>query len=161
MSHRPFIRRSIANTFYKFIYEKQSHNGISELLEILGSIINGFALPLKVRSKLTPPASELSAMGTVAQEEHKNFLAKALIPLHKPPKIDTFQTQLAYCVTQFVEKEPSLAEPVIKGLLSYWPTTNSSKTVLFLTELEEILELTPPQEFMNVSPMLFLSLIHI
>lgn len=59
MSHRPFTRRSIANTFYRFIYEEaRPHNGISELLEILGSIINGFALPLK--------------------EEHKNFLHKAV-----------------------------------------------------------------------------------
>jgi hypothetical protein len=29
------------------VYESAEHNGVSELLEILGSIINGFALPLK------------------------------------------------------------------------------------------------------------------
>ena len=77
MSHRPFIRRAINNTFYRFIYERDYHNGISELLEILGSIINGFALPLK--------------------EEHKTFLVKALIPLHKPKNINAFQQQLSYC----------------------------------------------------------------
>ena len=47
MSHRPFIRRSIHSIFYTYVYENSEHNGISELLEILGSIINGFALPLK------------------------------------------------------------------------------------------------------------------
>ena len=47
MSHRSFIRRTISNVFYRFVYEEQRHNGIGELLEILGSIINGFALPLK------------------------------------------------------------------------------------------------------------------
>eukprot|EP01052_Picozoa_sp_SAG31_P016509 SAG31_NODE_1096_length_9920_cov_14.794216_4_plen_154_part_00 len=92
MSHRPFIRRAINNVFYRFIYEKEAHAGISELLEILGSIINGFALPLK--------------------EEHKTFLQKALIPLHKPRNINAFHQQLAYCVTQFVEKDPKLAENV-------------------------------------------------
>jgi len=29
------------------VYETERHNGIGELLEILGSIINGFAIPLK------------------------------------------------------------------------------------------------------------------
>ncbi len=43
---------------------------------------------------------------------------------------------------QFVEKDSKLAEPVIRQLLKFWPVTNSSKEVLFLGELEEILELT-------------------
>merc|ERR1712216_695764 len=48
MSHRSFIRRTIQNVFCRFVYEPpERHNGIAELLEILGSIINGFALPLK------------------------------------------------------------------------------------------------------------------
>jgi serine/threonine-protein phosphatase 2A regulatory subunit B' len=29
------------------VFETERHNGVGELLEILGSIINGFALPLK------------------------------------------------------------------------------------------------------------------
>lgn len=48
---RAFIRRSINNVFFQFIYETERHNGIAELLEILGSIINGFALPLKEEHK--------------------------------------------------------------------------------------------------------------
>ncbi|CAA3000276.1 serine threonine phosphatase 2A 57 kDa regulatory subunit B theta isoform-like [Olea europaea subsp. europaea] len=47
MVHRPYIRKAINNIFYWFIFETEKHNGIAELLEILGSIINGFALPLK------------------------------------------------------------------------------------------------------------------
>ena len=47
MTHRSFIRRNVSNIFYGFVYEKTRHNGIGELLEILGSIINGFAIPLK------------------------------------------------------------------------------------------------------------------
>lgn len=131
MVHRPFIRKSINHVFYRFVYETERHNGIAELLEILGSIINGFALPLK--------------------EEHKLFLQRALIPLHKPKSLPMYHQQLAYCVTQFVEKDCTLASVVIRGLLRYWPVTNSHKEVLFLGELEEILELTHDAEFAMVA----------
>eukprot|EP00252_Welwitschia_mirabilis_P009236 TRINITY_DN21627_c0_g1_i1.p1 TRINITY_DN21627_c0_g1~~TRINITY_DN21627_c0_g1_i1.p1 ORF type:complete len:559 (-),score=89.40 TRINITY_DN21627_c0_g1_i1:273-1949(-) len=127
MMHRPFIRRAIGNIFYRFIYETEKHNGISELLEILGSIINGFALPLK--------------------EEHKLFLAKILMPLHKPKCLALYHQQLAYCITQYIEKDVTLVDTAIKGLLKYWPVTNSQKEVMFLGELEEILEITRSPEF--------------
>ncbi|KAK1266224.1 Serine/threonine protein phosphatase 2A 59 kDa regulatory subunit B' eta isoform [Acorus gramineus] len=135
MVHRPYIRKAINNIFYRFIFETEKHNGIAELLEILGSIINGFALPLK--------------------EEHKLFLVRALIPLHKPKCIPMYHQQLSYCITQFVEKDCKLADTVIRGLLKYWPVTNSSKEVLFLGELEEVLEATQPPEFQRCMVPLF------
>uniref|UniRef100_A0A7N1A0R2 Serine/threonine protein phosphatase 2A regulatory subunit n=1 Tax=Kalanchoe fedtschenkoi TaxID=63787 RepID=A0A7N1A0R2_KALFE len=135
MVHRPFIRKAINNIFYRFIYETEKHNGIAELLEILGSIINGFALPLK--------------------EEHKFFLVRVLIPLHKPKCIPMYHQQLSYCITQFVEKDCKLADTVIRGLLKYWPITNSSKEVMFLGELEEVLEATQPPEFQRCMVPLF------
>ena len=36
-----WLLQAINNIFYRFIYETEKHNGIAELLEILGSIING------------------------------------------------------------------------------------------------------------------------
>jgi hypothetical protein len=54
-----------------------------------------------------------------------------------------------------VEKDPKLAEPVLLQLLKFWPLTNSQKEVLFLGELEEILELTQPLEFQRVLVPLF------
>ncbi|XP_062191703.1 serine/threonine protein phosphatase 2A 57 kDa regulatory subunit B' theta isoform-like [Phragmites australis] len=135
MVHRPFIRKAINNIFYRFIFETEKHNGIAELLEILGSIINGFALPLK--------------------EEHKLFLVRALIPLHKPKCVSMYHQQLSYCVTQFVEKDCKLADIVIRGLLKYWPITNSAKEVMFLGELEEVLEATQPAEFQRCMVPLF------
>ena len=71
---RAFIRKQINNFFLrkvetlgsykvKSVYGTEHFNGVGELLEILGSIINGFALPLKA--------------------EHKQFLVRVLIPLHK------------------------------------------------------------------------------
>lgn len=54
----------------------------------------------------------------------------------------TFHQQLAYCVSQFVDKDPTLAVEVTESLIRYWPVVNSGKEVLFLNELEELLELT-------------------
>eukprot|EP01066_Platyproteum_vivax_P007604 Platyproteum_vivax@DN3009_c0_g1_i1.p1 len=135
MALRSFIRKAIQHVFFKFMYEVESHNGIAELLEILGSIINGFALPLK--------------------EEHKQFLEKSLIPLHKAKTLNPFHQQLTYCMAQYVEKDPRLAEPIVSGLLRFWPITNTPKEVLFLNEVEEILELTQPPEFQRVETPLF------
>lgn len=135
MVHRPFIRKAINNIFYRFIFETERYSGIGELLEILGSIINGFALPMK--------------------EEHKLFLVRALIPLHKPKSVGVYHQQLSYCITQFVEKDYKLADTVIRGLLKYWPVTSCQKEVLFLGELEEVLEATQSAEFQRCMVPLF------
>ncbi|CDH57495.1 b-type regulatory subunit of protein phosphatase2a rts1p [Lichtheimia corymbifera JMRC:FSU:9682] len=127
---RAFIRRSINNIFFQFIYETERHNGVAELLEILGSIINGFALPLK--------------------EEHKTFLIRVLIPLHKVRSLALYHPQLAYCVVQFLEKDPALTSEVVMGLLRYWPKVNSPKEVMFLNELEEILDIVDAYDFQRI-----------
>jgi serine/threonine-protein phosphatase 2A regulatory subunit B' len=99
MPLRSFLRSSIRHVFYTFVYETERHNGIGELLEILGSIINGFALPLK--------------------KEHLIFMKKALLPLHKPKCVALYHQQLSYCVTQFVEKDPLTGISVLKALVKY------------------------------------------
>jgi len=67
---------------------------ISRLIIVLFlySIINGFALPLK--------------------EEHKQFLMRVLIPLHKVRSLGVYHPQLAYCIVQFLEKDPTLTKEV-------------------------------------------------
>ncbi|PVZ96477.1 hypothetical protein BB558_007652 [Smittium angustum] len=127
LSLRSFIRKSINHIFLQFIYESDRHNGITELLEILGSIINGFTIPLK--------------------DEHKVFLRRVLLPLHKAKPMSTYHPQLAYCTVQFIEKDPSLAHPIVISLLKFWPKVNSPKEVMFLNELEEVLEVIGLDEF--------------
>ncbi|KAF2307434.1 hypothetical protein GH714_028567 [Hevea brasiliensis] len=56
---------------------------------------------------------------------------------------------------QFVEKDYKLADTVIRGLLKYWPLTNCQKEVLFLGELEEVLEATQSAEFQRCMVPLF------
>ena len=67
---------------------------MGELLEILGSIINGFAIPLK--------------------KEHLQFLEKALLPLHKPRSVAVYHPQLSYCISQYVEKDPETIVAVVQ-----------------------------------------------
>jgi len=121
MSYRSYIRKAISQVFFRFIYETGRHNGIGELLEILGSIINGFAIPLK--------------------QEHLQFLERALLPLHKPRTVNVYHGQLSYCISQYVEKDPETIVIVLGGLIRYWPWMSPTKQHLYLNELEEILEL--------------------
>ncbi|ETO30778.1 protein phosphatase 2A regulatory subunit B, partial [Reticulomyxa filosa] len=130
MKSRCFIRRTIHQALLLVIYDNVRHNGISELLEILGSIINGFAVPLK--------------------KEHVHFLRQVLIPLHKIPTLSQFHQQLAYCVTQFIQKDASLAGDVLSGMLKFWPVKSCQKEILFLSELEEVLELTATPQIESV-----------
>jgi len=125
-THRAYIRKQISFTFQRFAFETQRHNGIGELLEILGSIINGFALPLKT--------------------EHLRFLRTSLIPLHRAASVVHFHHQLTYCIIQYLEKDASTLIPIVKGLVQAWPWHQSTKQVLFLNELEDILE-TAASEF--------------
>lgn len=135
LGHRSFIRKTIKNIFVSYTYENEWMNGIPELLEILGSIVNGFALPLK--------------------EEHTDFLLRSLLPLHTTKTLALFHSQLIYCVSQYISKDPTLTYPVVKRLIRYWPVVNSTKELLFLGELEEILSIVEEQEYDKISDLVF------
>jgi len=132
---RGFIRTAIRDLFCTFIYETRRHNGIAEILEVLGSIINGFAVPLK--------------------EEHKQFLFRVLMPLHKPKNLTLYNTQLTYCICQFLDKEPSVVDTVFKLLMRMWPVGNSPKEVMFLTEIDELLNVVDELHFKRVRVPIF------
>lgn len=118
--YRSFMRKAMSGVFLEYIFETERHNGIAEMLEIWGSIINGFAVPLK--------------------EEHKIFLKRILIPLHKVKGMQGFNKQLGYCVYQFVEKESELGGLVVRKIIKYWPQANSQKEIKLIEELEELVE---------------------
>jgi serine/threonine-protein phosphatase 2A regulatory subunit B' len=64
MVYRSFIRRLVTSQLMKSVYDEyEDQYGHSEFLEILGSIISGFAVPLK--------------------GEHRAIFDKCLIHLHK------------------------------------------------------------------------------
>ena len=117
---RKMIRKAITDNFNTLIHESYKFNGTSELLDILASVISGFAVPLR--------------------EEHVVFFHNIIIPLHKVQTCHKFHNELLRCSMLFLSKEPTLAFPLINGLLKYWPFANFAKETLFLAELLDILE---------------------
>lgn len=104
------------------IYEDYMFNGASELLDIMSSIISGFAVPLR--------------------DEHKTFFSTVILHLHKVPNSNLFNEQLLRCSMLFLSKDPRLSIILIGSLLRYWPFANSSKELNFVTELQEVLEVS-------------------
>lgn len=114
------IRKAINESFFLLIHQSHKFNGAAELLDILASIISGFAVPLR--------------------DEHVIFFQTVIIPLHKVQTCSQFYEQLLRCSMLFLTKDRTLALPLLEGLLRYWPFANSVKETLFLTELQEVLE---------------------
>jgi serine/threonine-protein phosphatase 2A regulatory subunit B' len=109
--------------------------GVAEVLEFLGCIINGFAMPLK--------------------DEHRTTLLTVFLPLHRHKSMAIYHPQLAYCVTQFLSKAPDLVERTLKYLFRYWPKTAAQKQVHLLNQVEGIVGVIEYPEFIQVAPMLF------
>lgn len=93
---RTAIRQFIYERFHQSIFELQNQNGISEMLEILASIINGLGLPIR--------------------EEHIVSLERSLIPLHKISNIEKFYPHLSYCMILFIKKDIQLSIPVYNSI---------------------------------------------
>jgi len=70
MAIRPVVKDLIMNLMLRITQHAETHNGLTELLEILGSITSGFAVPLR--------------------DEHQNFFKRVLIPLHKVKELSSF-----------------------------------------------------------------------
>jgi serine/threonine-protein phosphatase 2A regulatory subunit B' len=121
------------------VHETQRFNGASELLDILASIISGFAVPLR--------------------EEHVIFFRNIMIPMHKVQTSHLFHEPLLRCSMLFLSKDHSLAIPLVEGLLRYWPFGNSPKEILFLTELQEVLEVCELAKLEPYIPKLFKRLV--
>lgn len=55
----------------------------------------------------------------------------------------------------FLTKDRNLAIPLLEGLLKYWPFANCVKETLFLTELQEVLEVCEVEKIESLIPRLF------
>jgi serine/threonine-protein phosphatase 2A regulatory subunit B' len=129
------IRKAINECFFSLIHETHKFNGAAELLDILASIISGFAVPLR--------------------DEHVIFFKNVIIPLHKVQTCSQFYEQLLRCSMLFLTKDRTLAIPLLEGLLKYWPFANCVKETLFLTELQEVLEVCEVEKVEVLIPKLF------
>lgn len=82
---RKMIRKAITDCFQTLIHENFKFNGSAELLDILASIISGFAVPLR--------------------EEHIIFFKQVIIPLHKVQTCHLYHEQLLRCSMLFLSKD--------------------------------------------------------
>ena len=93
-----------------FVSRSGGSPGIAEMLEVLGSIASGFAVPIK--------------------EEHRTFLIRCLLPLHSVQctnGFEFFHEQLGFVLLQYATKDPELTVTMIGSLLKYWPNTSATK----------------------------------
>lgn len=74
MPLRQHIKYRIMSLLMRIVHDNETHNGLTELLEILSSITSGLATPLK--------------------PEHVEFFKVVLIPLHKVKSLTAYNTQL-------------------------------------------------------------------
>uniref|UniRef100_A0A8C6WUM9 Serine/threonine protein phosphatase 2A regulatory subunit n=1 Tax=Neogobius melanostomus TaxID=47308 RepID=A0A8C6WUM9_9GOBI len=98
---------------------------------------NGVAELLEILGRYSHGLFSLSFLA-----EHKQFLVRVLIPLHTAKSLSIFHAQL-------------LLLQIIRGLLKYWPKTCTQKEVMFLGEIEEILDVIEPSQFVRVQEPLF------
>ena len=124
---RPTIRQEMQNILYTFLFEEKFFCGINEILEIFMSIINGYAVPLK--------------------QEHLVFFRKILIPLHSSDYYHIFSENLAMCIGQYIQKDPSLMVDFFNGLISLWPRQSAVKEIMFIEQLDHILEVLTDEQF--------------
>lgn len=132
---RRMIRKAITDCFQVLIHDIHKFNGASELLDILASIISGFAVPLR--------------------EEHVIFFKNIIIPLHKVQTSNIYFDNLIRCSMLFLTKDSSLAILLLEGILKYWPFANFFKETLFLQELPEVLEFCDVEKIKPLIPKLF------
>ena len=140
---RPYIKKQIMNLLMRIVHDNETHNGLTELLEILSSITSGLATPLR--------------------PEHSEFFKRVLVPLHKVKTLANYNTQLQLCVKNYLDKSQALSIPLILGLLKFWPITCPAKEVIFITEIEEVMELmgnTAETRFADYGPPLLKRLLN-
>lgn len=103
MNYRTNIREFIIG-FLKRAIDGERLHGVSELLEIMGSIINGFAVPLK--------------------EEHTRAFKETFVLLYYAINVDDFSPQLSYCISEYLSKDQKLAHILLKALIKCWDGKN-------------------------------------
>lgn len=110
-------RKMIRKVAIKFL---KHHNGAgsSDILDFFASIIRGFQTPLN--------------------DEKLTFFMDILLPLHKKSNCELYLDKLTKCCLVYLEKEETLALPLIEAILSYFPQNNELKQKHFLNELTEV-----------------------
>lgn len=122
-----FIEQQINNIIYEFIYVSEDFNGINELLWVMSSIFD----------------QNISDV----DDERREYLMKVLLPLHKVSSVSLFFTQLISAIELYVSRDARLIEPILVGIIRYWPKTCTIKEVMFLDAIDGYLDMIGPYDF--------------
>ncbi len=138
---RTYMREQIGYLLQEYVARPHERGfcGVFEMLEILGSIVEGFATPLK--------------------EDHVHYLNHVLLPLAKMPGFVVYHSPLLYCFLQYTVKKPALAALILRYLFRHWPVQTARKQVLMLNAVEHLVSTLDEQEMgRSVGPLLFANL---
>jgi Protein phosphatase 2A regulatory B subunit (B56 family) len=125
---RMLVREHVSYALWAYTYEEGAHvGGIVELLEVFGSIISGYSVPLK--------------------DEHRQFLRRVLAPLINCPSLPSYAAQLSFCFAQFMLKAPEVAELIVMAMLRHWPLASSLKQLHLFDMLDAVLVSIDDDEF--------------
>ncbi|KAI9589294.1 hypothetical protein GQX74_007463 [Glossina fuscipes] len=132
---RNFIRKEIRNIFLSSIYEGKYCNGIPQLLEVMAGIIMEF--------------------DETVNGEYYEFLTKVLLRLHTGEYLILYHDMLVSCLIIYIKKYPFLSEPIIRYILLVWPNTCAEKEIMFLEEIEALLQVINAVQFIGLRGGLF------
>lgn len=133
---RQFIEQQINNIIYEFIYTSEDFNGINELLWVMSSIFEHCILGV--------------------DEERREYLLRVLLPLHKVSCVSLFFSQLVSAIELYVAKDSSLIEPILSGIIRYWPKTCTHKEVMFIDAIDDYLGMIGPLDFEKIAELIFM-----
>jgi len=104
-------------------------------------------------------ASVIAGFKSPLRKEHLNLLKYVLMPLHKCildsngfesfEAFEALHPPLLECITSFVQRESSTLTVVVQGLTSAW---SHRPHLLLLNELENMINLSPPNIFRVIAP---------
>lgn len=123
VSKRKMIRK-VSIRFLKF----NNFCGTGEILDFFASIIKGFVTPLN--------------------EEKLTFFMDILLPLHKT-NCEQYFDKLVKCCINYVEKDETLAIPMIEVILVFYPASTELKKKQYINELIELLTMIRIDKYLS------------
>ena len=124
----------------QYIVEEAVAAGIEEILTVYSSIVCGFARPMR--------------------KEHVRFLQHCLLPLHRLDRLVDFSSSLTRCLLLYIAQDGNLAplvgldamadEQIIRGILHYWPRSNTQNELLLIDEIEKIVQTMDGEQMASV-----------
>jgi len=118
--YRGIIRNIVASFLQASLELTRLPFGISEILIAYCSVVSGFRMPLL--------------------QEHQDFYKKYILPLHSHTFLKFFHQQLVSIVCVFCDKQLSFAVQTISDLINRWPVISPSKQILFISEIQHLIE---------------------